>query len=105
MRRRVVGSTERTILPRIPRGQQQARGSYYHLMNRGHNHEVVFPTDQDHAYFLELVDRYRQRFPLRIDHDCLMGQRSGRYGSAAPWLCDFIIRQVWRALAGGASRR
>jgi hypothetical protein len=59
-------SAEDTTMPRIARRQQDVLGSYYHLMNRGHNREVVFRTDQDHAYFLELVDRYRQRFPLRI---------------------------------------
>jgi putative transposase len=41
-------------------------------MNRGHNREVVFRTDDDHAYFLELLDRYRQRFPIRVLHYCLM---------------------------------
>jgi putative transposase len=41
-------------------------------MNRGHHREVVFPTDQDHAYFLERVDRSRQRFSLRIDPYGLM---------------------------------
>lgn|SRR6266446_9136332 len=59
-------------MPRLARRLQRAPGSYYHLMNRGHNREVVFASDDDHAYFLELLDRYRQRFPLRIFHYCLM---------------------------------
>ena len=62
-------------MPRVARRQQRAHGSYYHLMNGGHNREVVFPTDEDHAYFLDLVDRYRQRFPLRIYHYCLMSNQ------------------------------
>jgi hypothetical protein len=37
-------------------------------MNRGHNREVVFQTDVDHAYFLQLLDRYRQLFPVRLLH-------------------------------------
>jgi putative transposase len=72
LQRRVVGSTGGRILPRMPRRQQQAPGSYDPLMNRGHHRVVVFPTDQDHASFLEMVDRYRQRFPLRIDPYGLM---------------------------------
>jgi REP element-mobilizing transposase RayT len=37
-------------------------------MNRGHHREVVFHTDGDHAYFLQLLDRYRQPFPVRLLH-------------------------------------
>jgi putative transposase len=37
-------------------------------MNRGHNREVVFQTDADHAHFLQLLDRYRQPFPVRLLH-------------------------------------
>ncbi|HZU38672.1 MAG TPA: transposase [Gemmataceae bacterium] len=60
-------------MPRVPRQAQQATGCYYHVMNRGHNREVVFACDEDYRYFLDLVDRYRQRFPWRLYHDCLMG--------------------------------
>ena len=35
------------------------------LMNRGHNREVVFQTDDDHLYFLGLLARYRERFAVR----------------------------------------
>src|SRR5208282_4177574 len=46
--------------------------AYYHVMNRGHNREVVFQTDEDRVYFLHLLDRYRQRFDVRLFHYCLM---------------------------------
>jgi REP element-mobilizing transposase RayT len=41
-------------------------------MNRGHKREVVFQTDDDHAFFLNLLGRYRQRFPVRLHRDCRM---------------------------------
>lgn len=41
-------------------------------MNRGYNREVVFAGDEDHRYFLELLDRYRQRFAVKLHHYCLM---------------------------------
>jgi putative transposase len=59
-------------MPCTARHAQQATRCYYHVMNRGHNREVVFPADGDCPYFLELVDRYRQRFPWRVYHYCLM---------------------------------
>jgi REP element-mobilizing transposase RayT len=43
-------------------------------MNRGHNREVVFQTDDDHAFFLNLLDRYRERFPVQLHHDCLISK-------------------------------
>ena len=57
---------------RQSRQHQRATGGYYHVMNRGHNREVVFPTEEDHAYFLDLLQRYRQRFAVPLYHYCLM---------------------------------
>ena len=57
---------------RRARQHQRATGGYYHVMNRGHNREVVFQSQDDHAYFLDLLDRYRQRFAVRLYHYCLM---------------------------------
>jgi putative transposase len=61
----------RWIVPRIPR-RQQAAGDYYHVMYRGRNRELVFRTEEDTGYFLHLVERYRQRFAVRLYHYCLM---------------------------------
>jgi putative transposase len=58
-------------MARLPR-QQRAISAYYHVVNRGHNREVVFQTDDDQAFFLNLLDRYRQRFRVRLHHNCLM---------------------------------
>ncbi len=59
-------------MTRVARRQQQAPGSYYHVMNRGHNRECVFRDDADHQSFLDLLERYRQRFSIRLFHYCLM---------------------------------
>jgi hypothetical protein len=44
----------------------------YHLMDRGHNREMIFVDDEDRRAFLNLVQRYQQRFGFRIYHYCLM---------------------------------
>src|SRR5438105_3012059 len=59
-------------MPGRPRQQQRTPTAYYHVMNRGHNREVVFRDDEDHAYFLELLARYRERFAVQLFHYCLM---------------------------------
>jgi putative transposase len=59
-------------MTRLARQHQAAPAAYYHVMNRGHNREVVFADDHDHTYFLELRERSRQRFPVRRFHYCLM---------------------------------
>jgi REP element-mobilizing transposase RayT len=41
-------------------------------MNRGHNREAVFADADDCRYFLDLLERYKKRFPLRIFHYCLL---------------------------------
>ena len=58
-------------MPRRPR-QQQRHSAYYHVLNRGHNRAVVFAAEDDYGYFLQLLQRYRQRAGLRIYHYCLM---------------------------------
>jgi putative transposase len=59
-------------MPRLPRRLHGAGVVYYHVMNRGHNREVVFQTDDDHAYFLELLQRSRQRCAVRLYHYCVL---------------------------------
>ena len=60
-------------MPRIPRQQHCATSAYYHVMNRGHNREMLFRDAQDCQHFLALLGRYRDRFALRIYHYCVMG--------------------------------
>jgi putative transposase len=59
-------------MPRKPRCRQWTETACYHLMDRGHNREIVFADDEDRAAFLGLVSRYQQRFGFRLYHYCLM---------------------------------
>jgi putative transposase len=59
-------------MPRVPRRLQVVRGVCYHLMNRGHNREVLFRDDDDYRHFLKLLSRYHGRFAQRLFHYCLM---------------------------------
>jgi hypothetical protein len=74
LRRSGDSKAGKKALARLPRQQQRTTWAYYHVMNRGHNREVVFQTDDDHAFFLSVVDRYGQRFPVRLRHDCLIAK-------------------------------
>ncbi len=56
-------------MPRVPRPRQWTDAACYHLINRG----PLFADDEDRAYFLTLLRRYRDRFGLRLYHYCLMG--------------------------------
>ena len=46
---------------RVPRRNHWTKEACYHLMNRGHNREAIFVTDEDCLAFLGLVERYRKR--------------------------------------------
>jgi len=59
-------------MPRKPRWMQLVRDAGYHVMARGHTREAVFADPQDTRAFLGLLDRYRQRFGVRLYHYCLM---------------------------------
>jgi REP-associated tyrosine transposase len=87
-------------MPRIPRCQQRAVGVYYHVMNRGHNREVVFRAADDCAYFLELLERYQQRFAVRLYHYCLMPNhfhllvRAEDPKELSPWMAGLLLAYV-----------
>jgi len=51
---------------------QVVRGTFYHLMNRGHNREVLFRDDEDYQRFLDVLSRYQGRFAQGLYHYCLM---------------------------------
>jgi len=59
-------------MSRVPRRLQWSSEAAFHLMDRGHNREDVFADDDDRRAFLGLLERYRQRFGLRVFHYCLM---------------------------------
>ncbi len=59
-------------MPRRARSRLWTDAACYHVINRGQARETVFHDDEDYAYFLQLLQRYRDRFTLRIYHYCLM---------------------------------
>jgi len=46
--------------------------SYYHIMTRGNNRNVVFKSDEDFQYYLSLVAKYKIEHPFDLYHYCLM---------------------------------
>ena len=57
-------------MPRSPR--LFLSKSYYHIMTRGNNRHQVFRSDDDYAYYLELIKRYKSAYPFDLFHYCLM---------------------------------
>ena len=44
----------------------------YHVLNRGNDRALVFLDDDDYAAFVDLLDRARDRLPMRVLAYCLM---------------------------------
>lgn len=57
-------------MPRPPR--LLLSQSYYHVMIRGNNRNIVFKSDTDYSYFLELVLKFKLNHPFDLYHYCLM---------------------------------
>jgi hypothetical protein len=51
-------------MTRVARAQQWTEAACYHILNRGHNREIIFPDDTMRLEFLHLLQRYRDRFGL-----------------------------------------
>ena len=72
-----LGRTLESALPRTP--PPAAAGSRrlvilclcYLVLNRGPNREVACRAEDDSAYFVHLLQRYRERFALRLYRYCL----------------------------------
>jgi len=47
-------------------------GSPHHILNRGNNKERIFLDDGDYSFFLSQVRKYKQKFPVRVYHYCIM---------------------------------
>lgn len=46
--------------------------SYYHIMTRGNNRNIVFKYDEDYLYYLDLIAKYKLEHPFDLYHYCLM---------------------------------
>jgi YD repeat-containing protein len=65
---RLNGATDE----REPRCLQWTDTGCFHVINRGHNRDIIFTDDEDRHFFLGLLARYQQRCPQRLYHYCLM---------------------------------
>jgi putative transposase len=41
-------------------------GAFYHVICRGNQRQVIFPTDADRKYYLESLEHYRQRYGFKV---------------------------------------
>lgn len=57
-------------MPRPPR--LLLSQSYYHIMTRGNNRNVVFREEDDYWYFLDLMRRYKKEHSFDLYHYSLM---------------------------------
>lgn len=46
--------------------------TYYHIITRGNNQNVVFKTDLDYYYYLKLMRKYKEELLFDLYHYCLM---------------------------------
>lgn len=46
--------------------------TYYHIITRGNNQNVVFKADLDYHYYLKLLRRYKEELFFDLYHYCLM---------------------------------
>lgn len=47
-------------------------GAWYHVMNRGANHQNIFHTNEHRKLFLELLTEINQQFYVELHSFCLM---------------------------------
>ncbi len=52
----------RVVLPNYP----------HHIVQRGHNRQVVFAASNDYEYYLETLSEYRDVYGVRVYAWCLM---------------------------------
>ena len=57
-------------MPRRPR--LLLSQSYYHIITRGNNRNIVFKSDEDYLYYLKLVQKYKAEHGFDLFHYCLM---------------------------------
>ena len=46
--------------------------SYYHIINRGNNKNIIFKEKEDYLYYLKLIHKYKKEHSFNLYHYCLM---------------------------------
>ncbi len=57
-------------MPKLPRFLLSK--SYYHIITRGNNKNIIFRKHEDYLYFLNLIKKYKKNHPFDLYHYCLM---------------------------------
>lgn len=57
-------------MPRAPR--LLLSKTYYHIMTRGNNKNIVFRHRENYQYYLDLIKKYKEEHPFDLYHYCLM---------------------------------
>lgn len=58
----------------MPRSARvKSASNIYHVMLRGSNHQQIFFDNEDYAYFIQLLDRFRAECGYKLYAYCLMG--------------------------------
>ncbi len=51
-------------MPRAPR--YHVPGDLYHVISRGNHRETIFRDDRDFTHYLDLMERYSQRYGVKV---------------------------------------
>jgi len=57
-------------MPRSPRFLLSQ--SYYHIITRGNNRNIIFKAKKDYLFFLSLITKYKKEHSFNLYHYCLM---------------------------------
>ena len=82
----------RVVLPNGP----------HHVVQRGHNRQVVFAAEEDYQRYLEDLRELKERFGVRVYAYCLMTNHV--HLLLAPGECTAGLSQLMKALAARATR-
>lgn len=79
----------------MPRNRRQPSASgYYHVLARGHDRRKIFLDERDYQRYLQLFARFKEEFPCKCCHFCLM-----------PNHVHFLLRAEKSALLSALMRR
>lgn len=57
----------------MPRNARVVISNYpHHIIQRGHNCQVVFASDEDYLYYLDNLQEWREKLGCRVFAYCLM---------------------------------
>jgi putative transposase len=58
----------------MPRAARIApKGSVFHVLTRGNNRQDVFKDEGDYRRYIEIVQKYKERYEFKVYHYVLMG--------------------------------